>query len=290
VALRDLVVFVLQVSVFLTVFGFGLQTTRGDIAAPFRRPGVLARSLLAMFVIMPIVAIVLSLSFRLHPAVEIALVALALSPMPPVLPSRQVKAGGRLSYGIGLMVVAATLSIVFIPLALTITGRILGYSTTMSLLALARLAFLSALLPLILGMIAGAQAPAVTAWLERPVRILATIGLLLSAAIIIAVMLPAALTLIGNGTLFVFMAFVVVGLAVGHALGGSNHDERTVLALCTACRHPAIAIAIGRANFPEQSLVPAAVLLYLLTNVVGSLAYIAYERRALRLAGLALPR
>ena len=79
-------------SIFLTVFGFGLQTTRGDLAAPFRRPGVLATSLVAMFGVMPMVAVTLSLLFHLHPTVEIALVALSVSPMPPLLANREVKA------------------------------------------------------------------------------------------------------------------------------------------------------------------------------------------------------
>jgi BASS family bile acid:Na+ symporter len=115
VELRQLVGLVLEVSIFLTVFGSGLQTTRGDLAAPFRRPGELATSLVAMFGVMPMVGVTLSLLFHLHPAVEIALVALSVSPMPLLLPNREVKAGGRMSYGIGLMVVAAVMSILFIP-------------------------------------------------------------------------------------------------------------------------------------------------------------------------------
>ena len=92
---REAVGFVLQASISLTVLGFGLQTTGRNIFAPLRRPAMLARSLLAMFVVMPLVAVALSLVFRLHPAVEIALVALAISPMPPLLPSRKGQAGGR---------------------------------------------------------------------------------------------------------------------------------------------------------------------------------------------------
>jgi bile acid:Na+ symporter, BASS family len=287
--MRQFVGLVLQVSIFLTVFGFGLQTTREDIFSPFRRPGVLATSLLAMFGAMPLVAIALSLLFRLHPAVEIALVALAVSPMPPLLPNREVKAGGRMSYGIGLMVVAAVLSIVFIPLALMVSGRVLGYPLSIGPATLARLAFFAVLLPLGLGTIVRRKSNWLARHLELPVRFVATMGLVVAVAAIVSAMLPTALTLVGNGTLFAFSVFVCVGLVVGHSLGGCNRDERAVLALCTACRHPAIAIAIGNANFPDQSLVPAAVLLYLLTNIVGSVAYIVYERRSLQLTEPAVP-
>jgi len=195
-----------------------------------------------------------------------------------------------MSYGIGLMVVAAVLSIVFIPLALLVAGRLLRHPLSIGPFALSRLAFFAVLLPLGLGMLAHARFPQLRRLIERPVRLVATAGLLVSAALIIAAMLPTALTLVGNGTLLAFAVFVIIGLAVGHTLGGDNRDERAVLALCTACRHPAIAIAVGASSFPEQNLVPAAVLLYLLTNVVGSVAYILFERRGLGVSDAALPR
>ena len=185
-----------------------------------------------------------------------------------------------MSFGIGLMVIAAVLSVVFIPIALALSSRILGHAAALPPDALARLAFFAVLLPLGLGMAIRARAPGLTARITRPISIVAMIALAVATGTIVMAMLPTALTLVGNGTLAVFGGFVVTGLVVGHALGGGNRDERAVLALCTACRHPAIAVAIGNASFPEQTLVPAAVLLYLLTNLVGSIAYIAFERRA----------
>jgi BASS family bile acid:Na+ symporter len=53
-----------------------------------------------------------------------------------------------------------------------------------------------------------------------------------------------------------------------------------VLALSTACRHPVIAIAIASANYPEETRVPAAIVLYLLVNVAMCIPYIAWLRRA----------
>ena len=77
---QQVVMLALQASVILIVFGFGLQTTLHDLQYLLRRPGLLARSLLAMFVVMPIVALILVRAFELRPSFEIALVALAGSP------------------------------------------------------------------------------------------------------------------------------------------------------------------------------------------------------------------
>jgi BASS family bile acid:Na+ symporter len=276
---QELVALTLAVSIALTVFGFGLRSTRDDLLYPLRHRGQLARALTAMFVVMPVVAIVLCAVTVLHPAVEIALVALAISPMPPLLTNRQATAGGRVSYGIGLMTVAALLSVGFIPLAVAIIGRILGLPIGMDPAALVRLAMVSVLLPLAAGVLVRIVSPSVALRAGRPVAMAGIAGLAISVAAILIVMLPTALVLIGNGTLLVFVLFVTVGLAVGHALGGPRREERVVLALSTACRHPAIAIAVARANFPEESLVPAAVLLYLLVNILLSGAYIVLQRQ-----------
>jgi len=286
--LPQIVALALQVSIFLTVFGFGLRSTRDDLLSPARRPGTLARGLVAMFVVMPIVAILLSDAFQFHPAVEIALVALSISPMPPLLSNREAQAGGRVSYGIGLTVTAALLSIGFIPLAVGLIGHILGLRIAMGPAALVRLASWSVLLPLGLGMLVRYACPAAAAQVARPAAIVAIAGLVLSVAALLIAVMPTALTLVGNGTLLGFVVFVVVGLSVGHALGGPSREERAVLALSTACRHPAIAIAVANANFPEEKLVPAAILLYLLVNILVSIGFIVLQRR-LRAAVPAAP-
>ena len=84
-------VLVLQLSVLCTVFGFGLNTTTHDLSYLIRRPGLLARSLLSMFVVMPAVAVLLALVFDFPPTVERTLMILAISPVPPLLPKKEIK-------------------------------------------------------------------------------------------------------------------------------------------------------------------------------------------------------
>ena len=82
-----------QASILLLVFGLGLHATPEDTTYLFRRPRLLLRALLAMGVIVPIFAAVLAATFDLHPPVKIALLLLAVSPVPPILPGKQLKLG-----------------------------------------------------------------------------------------------------------------------------------------------------------------------------------------------------
>ena len=126
--LKQLIMLAFLVSINCVVFGFGLKATFEDMLYLVRRPGLLARSLLSVFVIMPVVAVVLDRLFVFRPEVEIGLVTLALSPVPPLLPRKLGKAGEDSSYVLGLMATLALLSIVFVPLSIEILQRFWGAS------------------------------------------------------------------------------------------------------------------------------------------------------------------
>jgi BASS family bile acid:Na+ symporter len=275
--MKQLVILALQASVLCMVLGFGLKTTIGDLLSLIRRPGLLVRSVLAVFVVMPAVVVVLTRLFAFRQVVEIALVALAISPVPPLLPQREAKAGGDAQYGLGLMAILALLSIAMVPLALEILGRISGPPLAMSAGAVARVVMISTILPLAAGMLVRAMAPHVAAALEKPMTLIAK-GLLVPAALILLVTTaPAVWALIGDGTLVAIVLFVAIGLTVGHVLGGPDPDSAVVLALSTACRHPALAFSIAAANFPEQRF-GAVIVLYLLVGLVAGLPYLAWQR------------
>jgi BASS family bile acid:Na+ symporter len=75
-------------------------------------------------------------------------------------------------------------------------------------------------------------------------------------------------------------AFILAGIGVGHALGGPDEDDRTVLALSTASRHPGVALAIAGAVLPGQRAVTAVILLSLLVGAIVTGPYVKWRKRA----------
>jgi bile acid:Na+ symporter, BASS family len=276
--LKQIVVLVLQVSIFSTVLGFALKATFEDLLYLVRRPGLLARSVVSVFVIMPVVAVALALIFDFPQPVEVVMVALALSPLPPILPRKETKAIGPTSFGLGLMAVLALASIVFVPAAAVLVGRPFGRPFAVAPGTLARAVFVSTLIPLLAGVVIRRTLPAIAERLEKFATLVGKVLLPLGALVLIIGALPQMWALIGNGTLLAFAIFTVVGLAVGHVLGGPNPDHSVVLALSTACRHPAIALSIAAANFPAQRF-GAAILLYLIVSAIVGLPYLAWQER-----------
>ena len=275
--LTSLILITVKLSIVLSVFAIGLSASIDDATYLFRNPAKLGRVLLSMYVILPVFAVALSLIFDLHPAVEIALVALSISPVPPILPRKAFKAGSDEPYVIGVLTTTALLTVIVAPLSIE-AHTLFGIPMSMSPLALAKLALISILLPLGIGILVRRFKPKLADMLAKPIAIIALILLLAVLPIVVAEW-PAIKSLIGNGTLIAFIVFIIVGLTAGHLLGGPETERRPMLAFATSSRHPAIALTIAHINFPDQKLVTAAVLLYMLVNMVVSIPYMVWIKR-----------
>jgi BASS family bile acid:Na+ symporter len=277
--LTTLVLLALKTSIALTVLGFALRTRLAAVTRLFRHPRRLAQALFAMNVIMPLFAVTLALVFDLHPAVKIALVALSVSPIPPLLPRKALKAGGEESYTVSLLAAAGVAAIVLVPVAMELFERIFKVPLAMTPAAIAKVVFSTVLAPLLAGVTIHEFAPRFANRWAKPVSILAGILLIASVLPIIITAWPAIVSLIGNGTIAAMASFIVAGLFFGHAFGGPEDGNRLTLAISTATRHPGVAVAIAQSNFPGEPLAMAAVLLYLIVAAFVSLPYLRWVKR-----------
>jgi BASS family bile acid:Na+ symporter len=252
----------LKGSILLGVFAIGLKASVTDATFLWRRPGHGLRALLSMNLLMPLVALAVAAPFDLHPAVKIALVVLSVSPTPPIFPKKALKAGGTEAYTIGLLVTTAALSIVVIPLSMEGFERVTGVPLVMRAGAVATLVLTTILAPLLVGIAVRAVAAASAERMAGPISVVATVLLMVAAVPIVIGLAGTVVSVMTAGTVLSLTVFALVGLVVGHLLGGPEFDNRPVLALATASRHPAVALAIAHENFPNQRLVAPEVALY----------------------------
>src|SRR5215203_1720305 len=208
----ELLPVVIKLSLALMVLSVGLSTRVEDLTYLFRKPALLLRSLLSMYVVMPVFAALLAKGFDLTPVVRGSLILLAISPLPPIFPNKSMKAGGERSYTIGLLVAATLTSIVFIPVALRLLESIFGIPMQMRPAAVLALVFWTLLLPLALGVGVHRIAPALAERAGRPVARMGGILLLLALIPVLIKVWPAMMSLIGNGTILVMVVFALVGL------------------------------------------------------------------------------
>lgn len=268
-------------SVFLTVLGMGLAATWDDATYLVRKPALLARSLFSMFVLMPIICVSAALLFHLPPAVRVALVALAISPVPPLLPQKELMAGAHGAYAISLVAIAAVLSIVYVPVITSLFAGWFNHPAEVSSGAVAQIVLTTILVPLALGMAIHGWLPALAARAAKPVGLIGVTLVLVCCLPLVLRLWPLITSFFGDGTLLMLAVVILVGTGVGHFLGGPDSWDRTVLGLSTSARHPAVAIAAATSAVAEGRLALAAVVLYVLVVTVVTVPYVLWSKRQL---------
>jgi BASS family bile acid:Na+ symporter len=158
----------IKLSIVLTMFALGLETTLLEITYLFRHPRRFAKSILAIDIVMPIFALLVLLLTNLPGPIKIALTALSVSPVPPLMPKKAMKAGGLRSYVVGLLVAAAVVALAFVPLAVGLMGRILGVDAHISGATVAALMATTILGPLVAGIAARNLWPALAGHTAGP--------------------------------------------------------------------------------------------------------------------------
>lgn len=276
--LADVILLILKASIVLSVFAIGLKSTFEDTTYLFRRPAQLVSAVVSMNVVMPLLAVILGLVFDLNPALKIALIAISVSPVPPIFPNKAFKAGGTETYTIGLLTAAAILSVILIPIAMEIVERLSSAPLTAKPIAVFTTVLTTVLVPLLIGIGVRTLFPAFAERVAKPLAIGSLVLLIVSALPVLIGMAGAMFSLIGDGTVLVLSVFALIGLIVGHVLGGGRQSgNRHTLALATATRHPAVALTIGNANFPQQRI--PLVIMYLIIAAIWSGVYIAWAKR-----------
>jgi Predicted Na+-dependent transporter len=266
-------------SMFLVVFALGLKMTPGSVLYLFRHERLLLRSVLAMNIIMLALVIEVGLSVNMPVPIKIALGTLAVSPVPPILPFQQEKSGGSPEYSIGLLAASALLSIVIAPLSILIVDRIKHAGWTVSPMQVAQTVLVSVVVPLVLGYAVRAKAPNLAAKIADPINKFSLALLILAFLPILYLSRHTIWGLVGRGVIIALVMFTVVGLTVGHLLGGPDPHNRRVLALATATRHPGVAMAIAALNFPDQQAAQIVIVYHLILGAIVSFPYVKWQAR-----------
>jgi len=273
VTIAQLIGLVLQASLAVIVFCVALNAQRGDMVSLLRRPGLWLRSILAMNIIMPLIAVLLAGAVALNRQIEVALIALAVSPVPPILPNKLMKAGASRSYSVALLALSAAMAVVLIPATIWLLGQAFGREVLVPPAAVFKAVAMSVLAPLLAGALVRELAPNVAAKISGPMAKLANVLLLAAFVPVVVVAWPELVKELGNFTLVAIAVLTLGGLLVGHVLGGPHDGDRTALALSTASKHPGVAIAVAGIIAPGDKSIVAAVLLAFLFGILVTAPY-----------------
>jgi predicted Na+-dependent transporter len=267
---------VLKACVLGMVAAIGMASKPGDVAYLLRRPALLLRSLLAMYVLVPAVALAIVSTLPLTPSTKAALLVLAVSAGAPLLP-RKLLFLARGDYVFALALISAVLAVAVAPAWVSLMAAHFDVAVEMTPGRVAGIVAKAFLLPLGAGMLVRAWAPA---WSARVAdRLLAVLGaVMLACAFVLLATHLDLLAQIRPGDFLALALMMVLALAIGHLCGGPDADDRTALAIACATRHLGIAVLVAAA-FPGPRTT-VVMLGYLLAALLVTMPYLRGRKRS----------
>ncbi len=237
----------LSVLVFVigSMASMGLSLKVGQIIAPLKNVKLVILALVANFVLVPIVAYVITLVLPLDESLRIGLILLATAAGAPFLPKLAEVAKGSAAFSVGLMVLLMVVTIIYLPIVLPL---LLG-GVEVNPWDIAQSLIVMMLIPLAIGLFINWR------YEDTAAKIQPTFGQASNIAILVLTVLGLVLNfkdmigLVGSWGILAGIIFIIASLVIGYLLGGSDSGIKSVMGLGTGQRNISAALVVAGQNF-----------------------------------------
>lgn len=243
--LETLAVLSMLVFVIGSMASMGLSLKMKQIMEPLKDVKLVILALVVNFILVPLVAYGITLILPLDEPLRIGLILLATAAGAPFLPKLAEVAKGSVAFSVGLMVLLMVVTIVYLPIVLPLLLQgveVNPWDIAQSLIVLM-------LLPLTVGLLVNAR------YEEMAAKVQPTFGQASNIAILVLTVLGLVLNfremlgLVGSWGLLAGAIFIVVSLALGYLLGGSDSSVKSVMGLGAGQRNISAALVVAGQNF-----------------------------------------
>ena len=247
----------LAIAVFVAtaMFSLGLDLKLEQIVAPLRDRRLMAVSLVASVVVVPLIALVLAALIPMDSSLRTGFLIYALAAGTLAGPKFVQMAKGNAAFAVGLLAVLVVITVVGVPMAISLIVPDAHVERGKVLLKL----LLVVALPVGLGLYLRAQREHFAVRLRDVMHRAAMILLLLVLAQLCYVHVGAVLAL-EAGALAAGLLFFPIAFAAGYAMGGPEQANRRALAIMSFARNGSIALMIAAQVFAHDPKVTTMIL------------------------------
>ena len=259
--------------IITSMLGMGFSLTIPQILAPLKNRRLVAVSLAANFVLVPVLSLVLVRVIPLSEGLQIGLILAGFAAGAPFLPKLVQVARGDMAYTAGLMVLLMVVTVAYLPIVLpyVVTG------VQVSTWAIARSLVVLMLVPLAIALFIRSRYEEVATGLIPTMTTAANLSLAAMFIGYFVAYFDETSGVLGTGGVLGAILLVIGAVIAGYLLGGPDTAIRKVLGLGTGQRNLAAAFAVASSNFaadPEvllEVMDVAVVGLILLMLIAGEL-------------------
>jgi len=250
------------VFVVTSMLAMGLSLTVAQIMAPLRNTRLVLLALLANFVLVPLMAYLISLVIPLSDGLRVGLILAATAAGAPFLPKLAGIARGNTAFSVGLMVLLMVVTILYMPIVLPL----LIQGVTVEPWDIARSLIILMLIPLAAGLVIKMRYVEIAVWLQPYMAQASTFAVALLLVAGLLANLNGMLAMVGTGGFIASLLFLAGAFVIGYFLGGKDAQTRSVLGLGTAQRNLAAALVVATANFADD---PNVIMMVLALGLLG---------------------
>jgi BASS family bile acid:Na+ symporter len=235
----------LLVFVIGSMASMGLSLKMNQIIAPLKNIKLVVLALVVNFILVPILAYLITSMLPLDESLRIGLILLSTAAGAPFLPKLAEVAKGNIAFSVGLMVLLMIVTIIYLPIVLPL---LLG-GVEVSPWDIAKSLIVMMLIPLAIGLFINAR------YEETAAKMQPTFGQASNIAILVLIVLGLVLNfkdmigLVGSWGILAGIIFIVVAASIGYFLGGSDSKIKSVMGLGTGQRNISAALIVAGQNF-----------------------------------------
>lgn len=254
---------VILIYVVSAMLALGLGQTVSQIFGPLRNLRITISSVVASFIILPLLATLTARLFGLEPGLRYGLVLMAMAAGAEVGPLLTATSNANVRLSAGILVLSLGITILYLPLMLGVLLPDVHFDVKHLLLKL----FLTIVAPLLLGLLIRSRWEKIAHAAEKPLHLISRVFVIAVTLIIILLYYKPIIGLFGTYAILAALVSVVGGFGIGYLLGWPDRDTRLAIGYMHGARSASIAAMVAADVFrdqPEVILMVATVTIFIL--------------------------
>ena len=253
-----------------TMLASGLSLTIGQIFGPFRNVRIAVSVVVGSYIVVPLLAVVISRLIGIEQPLMYGLVLLAMTAGAEAGPKITTIANGNVGLSVGILIISLCITVFYAPLMLGLLLPEVHIDKGHLLMKL----ILTVAIPIMLGLFLKARFEKFADGIAKYMHTISSLFMLLMAALIILINYKQMLGLIGTGAILAALIFVVAGFGTGYLLGWPERGTRLAMGYMHGARNASIALMIASQVFSDQPeillMITLVVVIMLLTLLPSS--------------------
>ena len=238
--------------VVTSMLAMSLSLSFEQMTQPLKNARLVIVALLANFVLVPLLAFVITKVIPLEESLQIGVILLGTAAGAPFIPKLVQGAKGNVAYAVGLMFLIMVVTIFYLPFILPL----LLPGVEVNPWDIAKSLIVTMLIPLVIGMLIKSHSPDVADHWAPVMNKISGLSVLILLVVGLGLNISNILSFIGTLGIGAMVLLILGSLLIGLLLGGRDPGIRSAMGLSTANRNGAAALLVATQNFSGTDTLP----------------------------------